>query len=287
MTGPSPGDLAPWVALSLIPGLGARTLDRLLEAFGSLEAILAAPPDALQTVPRVGPKTAAAIQAVDLPRTRADIARWQAAGIAILLHSDADYPAALKTLDDPPPVLFRRGAALPQDDRAIAVVGTRRPSPHARELAAHLAGALAARGWTVVSGLAAGIDAAAHRGALDAGGRTLAVLGSGLTAIYPAHNARLAARILENGALFCETHPEAGPNSPALVARNRLISGLCHAVIVVEAGLQSGSLHAARFARQQGRMVFAVDSPAPGNRQLLADGAQRLVLNRDSTNGLP
>ena len=287
MTSPPPGDLAPWVALSLIPGLGVRTLDRLLDAFGSLAAILDAPPDALMAVPRVGPKTAAAIRAVDLARTRADIARWQASGIAILLHTGADYPAALKALDDPPPVLFRRGATLPQDDRAIAVVGTRRPSAPARELASRLAGELAARGWTVVSGLASGIDTAAHRGALDAGGRTLAVLGSGLGAIYPAHNARLAARIADSGALFCETHPEAAPNSPVLVARNRLISGLCHAVIVVEAGAQSGSLHAARFAGQQGRIVFAVDSPAPGNRQLIANGARPLALDGDSLSGLP
>lgn len=286
MTGPAPDDRAPWVALSLIPGLGARTLDRLLGAFGSLEAILAAPPAALLAVPRIGPKTAAAIRAVDLERTRSDIARWQADGIHILLHTDADYPAALKTLDDPPPVLFRRGAMLPQDERAVAVVGTRRPSPPARELAARLAGELAVRGWTIVSGLAAGIDAAAHRGALEAGGRTLAVLGSGLHTVYPPQNVRLAARIIRSGAILSETHPDAAPNSAALVARNRLISGLSHAVIVVEAGARSGSLHAARFAGQQGRIVFAVDCAAVGNRQLIANGARPLALEVDTLNGL-
>jgi DNA processing protein len=287
MTGAAPGNLAPWVALSLIPGLGARTLDRLLETFGSFEAILAASPEALMAVPRVGPKTAAAIGAVDLAQTRADIARWQAAGIAILLHTGADYPAALKTLDDPPPVVFRRGVTRPQDARAIAVVGTRRPSPQARAFASRLAAELAIRCWTVVSGLAAGIDTAAHRGALDAGGRTLAVLGSGLGAVYPTQNARLAARIEASGALFCEIHPDAAPSSPALVARNRLISGLSHAVIVIEAGARSGSLHAARFAEQQGRIVFAVDCAAPGNRQLIAGGARPLALDMKSLNDLP
>jgi DNA processing protein len=269
--------LVQWVALSLIPALGHRTITNLLDHFGTFDAIFAASADDLQAVPRIGPKLAAAIRSVDLAHTRQQIAAWQADGIAILLHADgAPYPAALAALPDAPPVLFQRGTIEPGDQRAVAVVGTRHPSAAARTLAAALGGVLAARGWTLISGLAAGIDTDAHRGALCAGGRTIAVLGGGVRSIYPPGNARLAAQIVTRGALLSETHPDAAPNSPALVARNRLISGLSRVLIVVEAGENSGSLHAARFAQNQGRIVFAVGNGAPGNARLIADGARPL-----------
>jgi DNA processing protein len=140
-----------------------------------------------------------------------------------------------------------------------------------------MAGAMAARGWTIVSGLAAGIDSAAHWGALRAGGRTLAVLGCGARAVYPPQNAGLAAQVIQQGALLSEVRPDAPPSSPALVARNRLISGLSRAVIVVEAGGTSGSLRTARFAHAQGRRVYAVEYAEAGNRQLIADGARPLA----------
>jgi DNA processing protein len=230
-------------------------------------------------VPRIGPKLAAAIRTIDLDQTRAAIRAWTADGIAVLLRESVDpgYPSALRTMDDAPPVLFGRGnwsGDGASDSRAIAIVGARQPSLPATQLATELAAELAAHGWTIVSGLAAGIDTAAHTGALEAGGRTVAVLGSGVRVIYPPQNADLAARIMAQGAIFSEQHPDSPPNSPALVARNRLISGLSRAVIVVEAGESSGSLHAARFARAQGRRVFAVESPARGNQRLIGEGAQ-------------
>jgi DNA processing protein len=277
MTDHNPPDLAHWVALCLIPGLGSKTIARLLDQFGSTAAILAADADALQAVPRIGPRLAAAIRAIDLDRVRAELVTWQADGIAVLHQSSAAYPPALAELDDAPPVLFRLGQpGTPHEQRAAAIVGTRRPSAPARHLAGTLAAALADHGWTVVSGLASGIDTAAHRGAIRANGRTLAVLGSGVRMVYPSQNAGLAQRILAHGALIAEVHPDAPPNSPMLVARNRLISGLSRAVIVIEAGETSGSLHAARFAQVQGRIVYAVDNESAGNRTLIAGGARPL-----------
>jgi DNA processing protein len=272
--------LVRWVALSLIPNLGRRAITNLLDHFGTLDAIFAANADDLQAAPRIGPRLAAAIRSVDLERTRQEIAAWQADRITILLHADGTpYPAALAALSDAPPVLFQRGTIDAGDQRAAAVVGTRHPSAAARAIAATLGGTLVAQGWTVISGLAAGIDSAAHEGALRAGGRTIAVLGSGVRSIYPPTNEGLAAHVITRGALLSETHPDAAPNGPALVARNRLISGLSRALIVVEAGESSGSLHAARFARDQGRIVFAVDNGAPGNTRLIAAGARPLSPN--------
>lgn len=268
--------LAQWVALSLIPHLGGRTIDRLIAHFGTLDAIYAASEDALRAVRGIGPTFAVAIQALDVPRTQAAIAVWQADGIAILLRDDATYPDALRGVDDAPPVLFVRGALAARDQRAIAIIGTRRPSAHARQHAQRLAAALAEAGWTVVSGMAAGIDAAAHAGALDAGGRTLAVLGCGVRVAYPPEHRLLAQHIAANGALLSEVHPDAAPNGPALVARNRLVSGLSRAVVVIETGATGGSLHTVRFAQAQGVPVLALDTSAPGNRQLIADGAPAL-----------
>lgn len=268
--------LAQWVALSLIPHLGSQTIARLLNRFGSLDAVLSANAAQLKTVYGVGPKLAAAIGAADVPAMRAAVAAWLADGIAVVQRDQLGYPAALRALPDTPAVLFWRGALEPEDIRAVAIVGTRRPTAPARQTAGALAAQAAARGWTVVSGLAAGIDALAHEAALDSGGRTLAVLGSGVRAIYPPANEALAARVLARGALLSETHPDASPCAPALVARNRIITGLSRAVIVVEAGPGSGSLHAARFACAQGSPVFAVRSAAPGNVRLLAEGAQAI-----------
>lgn len=261
------------VALSLIPGLGARTQARLLAHCGSLEAIFSADPHELRAVRGVGTTIAAAIVASDLPAVQAQIAAWQADGIAVLLREDAEYPAALGRLQDAPPVLFRRGGAEPSGERAVAVIGTRRPDHASLALAQALGQALAGAGWTVVSGLAAGIDAAAHCGALAAGGRTIAVLGSGVRVIYPPEHRALAAAIVRQGALYAEVPPDAQPGAAALVARNRLITGLSQAVVLIETGDPGGSLHAVRFAAGQGVRVFVVDHPAAGNQRLIAQGA--------------
>lgn len=268
--------LVPWVALSLIPNLGGRTITRLLECFGALDAVLSASAEELQEVPGIGPKLAAAIRSVNVADTRQALTRWQAEGVRVLLWHTPDYPPALNDLPDAPPVLFCRGTLQKEDRRAVALVGTRQPTAQSSHAAAALAAGYAARGWTVISGLASGIDTVAHRAALRAGGRTLAVLGSGVCAVYPPGNRILAEQLTERGALLSETHPQAAPSAPTLVARNRLISGLSRAVIVVEAGADSGCLHAVRFARAQGRPVFAMINAARGNARVLAEGAHPL-----------
>ncbi len=284
--------LAQWVALSLVPNLGRRSMTRLIEQFGSLDAVFAADEAALRAVPRIGPKLAAAIRAVDVESTQCALAAWHSAGIGLALHPDAPcagsvpFPPALAGLTDAPPILFQRGTRLPADDRAVAIIGTRRPTPAARQIAGSLAGFLAAHGWTIVSGLAEGIDTAAHDGALRSGGRTLAVLGCGVRVVYPPGSAELAARIAQRGAILSETHPDANPSSPTLVARNRLISGLARALIVVETGETGGSLHAVRFARDQGRTVIALDLHAAGNRLLIAEGAVALPPDADHWDSL-
>ncbi|GAB4420823.1 MAG: DNA-processing protein DprA [Anaerolineae bacterium] len=270
--------LARWVALSLIPNLGGRTIARLLEHFGSLDAALNASADDLQRVSGIGPKLAAAIRAVNVAATRQALMRWQTDGVRVLLWHTPDYPPALNDLLDAPPVLFCRGTLHKEDRRAVALVGTRHPTAQGSHAAATLAAICAEHGWTVVSGLAHGIDTIAHQAALEAGGRTVAVLGSGVCAVYPPGNRALAGQIVRRGALLSETHPDASPAAPTLVARNRLISGLSRAVIVVEAGADSGSLHAVRFARTQGRAVFAVIGGAQGNARVLAEGAQPLEM---------
>lgn len=273
----TPHQRTAWIALSLIPKMGRRTIERLIAAFGSLDDVFAADEAALCAVPRVGAKTAAAIRSADLPALEAALAAWQAEGIRALLPHDAAFPARLRALDDGPAVLFWRGAALPDAvTPAAAIVGTRSPALAARQLAGALAESLARDGWTIISGLALGIDTAAHQGALRAGGLTAAVLGSGLHRIYPPANAALAEHIAARGALLAEVHPASGPSSGALVARNRLIGGLSDVVIVVEAGTDSGSLYAARFASRYGRPVFAVEGMAAGNQRLHSEGAHLL-----------
>jgi DNA processing protein len=266
-------DRTRWIALSLVPGLGRRGIERLAAQFGTLDAVLHADAAALQAVKGVGPRLAAAMLATDLERTAAALDTWTAGGVAIWLPDDADYPAALRDLPDGPSALFARGSVAPGDERAIALVGTRRPRPDSLDTAARLAALSAAQGWTVVSGLAEGIDTAAHRAALDAGGRTLAVLGCGVNAVYPPQNRALAERVAAAGALLSETGPEASPSAPLLVARNRLISGLSRAVIVVETGVSGGSMHTARFASAQGRPLYAVRDGSSGTEQLIAQGA--------------
>lgn len=265
-----------WVALSLIPALGKRIITRLVARFGTPEALFSASVNDLRAVQGVGPKLAAAIQALDLDRTRTAVAAWEAEGIAVLHADSPAYPATLRTREDAPLVLFQRGTLTPADQRAVAIVGTRRPRPESRRSAAQIAAALATHGWTVISGLAAGIDTAAHSGALDAGGRTIAVLGCGVRVNYPPENAPLAARIRANGALLSEVHPDAAPQAAALVARNRVISGLSCAVVVVETGLTGGSMHTARFAQTQSVPLFVVGTASEGNRQLVAAGAYDL-----------
>lgn len=266
-----------WVALTLIRGMGGAKLAALTARFGSAAAVFRATEAELLAVRGVGRKTVDAIHETDLGALARRLAAWEAAGVAVLRPSA--FPARLRPpLPEPPAVLFVRGALPPDTAPAVAIVGTRTPSPPMREAAYRLGRLLAAAGYTVVSGLALGVDAAAHEGALSVyTGRTLAVLGSGVLNVYPEAHAGLAQAIAQRGALLCEVAPDATVAVPWLVARNRLISALADAVIVVETNADGGAMHAARAAARQGRRVLAVANGAPGNRALLADGAAALA----------
>ncbi|GAB4569376.1 MAG: hypothetical protein Kow0077_01800 [Anaerolineae bacterium] len=260
------------VGLCLIPGIGGVTLRALLNHFGSVRAITNAPDRALLAVRGVGPRILAGIRAIDEDTIRARLEEWQQAGITLLTWSDLRYPEQLYHMHDAPPLLYCRGRALPLPDRpAVAIVGTRHPSGHARQTAEALGEALAQRGWLVVSGLAWGVDMAAHSGALRSG-PTVAILGGGVDRVQPRKGA-LAARIMAHGLLCSEQPPGTPPGPAGLVARNRLISGLSKAVIVVEAGEESGSMYTARFAQEQGRPLLAVDTASTGNQALIQQGA--------------
>lgn len=264
---------AHWVALSMIPGIGGTTARKLVERFGTADAVFEADQADLLAVPRVTPDIAHQIRNTSLENVEAELASLDDEGIAVVTLDDDRYPELLHAAGDAPAVLFVRGEIKPADARAIAIVGTREPSGRGRQSAEDLASELASRGWTIVSGLASGIDSAAHRGALAASqGRTLAVLGSGLRVIHPRENTELAEEIAARGALISELHPSAPPRGPQLMARDRIISGLSRAVVVVEAGEKSGSLDTASKAHKQGRPVLAMPG-SPGADQLIASGA--------------
>jgi DNA processing protein len=272
--------------LSLISGVGPRTRRALLDRFGSSEAVLNAAPSQLRDVEGVGPKLVEKIVAARQQSDAEDeIARCRDLGVTILADDEPDYPPLLRQIPDPPAVLFLRGQLRPQDQAAIAIVGTRHATHYGIRQAERLAASLAQAGLTIVSGLARGIDAAVHRGALVAGGRTLAVLGSGVLNIYPPEHEQLAAAVVGQGALLSEAPPLAAPHSGVFPQRNRIISGLSLGVIVVEADHRSGALITARQANEQGREVFAVpgrvdDRTSHGCHRLIRDGA-KLVESAD------
>ncbi len=268
-------DLA-WIALGLLPHVGIKTLQALVTEFGSPEAVLAASPAELRRVRGVGVKIAASIHAVNLQTLEQQIKHWQQSGIEILLPGQAAYPEILMQLEEYPAVLFTRGSyPLEQFRQAVALVGTRTPSPQGRAAALRLAASLAQQGWIIVSGMALGIDTAAHQGALSVPDAvTLAVTGSGVLNLYPPQNRVLAHAIMERGALLSENHPLATASVPNLVSRNRIISGLCRHVIIVETDHDGGAMHAAESALRNERRLYVVDLPASGNKLLRARGAQ-------------
>ncbi|MEP7289297.1 MAG: DNA-processing protein DprA [Chloroflexota bacterium] len=269
------------IALALTQRVGWKLIHRLLEYFGSVEAVLAANAGELRQVQGIGPQIAASICAIDLQTVQADLQRFAAQSITTAVWRDPTYPARLATIDDKPLTLFWKGSFLPNDTQAIAIVGTREAQPESIKAAGEWSTAFAQHGWTVVSGLARGIDSAAHQGALQGGGRTLAVLGSGVNEIYPPENQKLASQIIANGALISEMHPDTGTLPNALMRRNRLITGLSRAVLVIEAGLDSGALYAGRGAYTQGRPVFVLNNSA-GNASLLDEFAHLLPDNLDT-----
>jgi DNA processing protein len=288
---PLPGDLphdelVDTLRLAFVSGVGPRTRRALLERFGTPRAVLAAAPSELREVDGVGPtlsrRIADAAREIDV---EGEIELCRQHAVTILTEAQPDYPRLLREIHDPPGVLFVRGQLKPQDNLAIAIVGTRHATQYGLQQAQRLAASLARAGLTIISGLARGIDAAAHRGALEADGRTLAILGSGVLNIYPPEHQRLADEVVARGALVSESVPRAEPLAGTFPQRNRIISGMSLGVIVVEAGFQSGALITARLAMEQGREVFAVpgrvDSrTAHGCHRLIRDGA-KLVESAD------
>lgn len=270
-------DREAWYALGCAQ-LGGRAAMRLLEAFAQPADIFAVTPHEWMAKAQL---SAAACNRL-VSAANADLAggleRLDRLGIRVIGLHDDDYPARLRTIYDPPAVLFVKGTLLPEDRRAIAIVGSRRASPYGRHVAAELAAGLARHGFTVVSGLALGADAAAHEGALRAGGRTLAVLGGGVDIVYPPEHADLYGRIAASGAVISEAPPGAPSTKSSFPIRNRIISGLSVGVVVVEAPEKSGALITAAHALEQGREVFAVpgsvnSAQSRGSHQLLRDGA--------------
>jgi DNA processing protein len=252
-----------WVALNMTPGVGPRAATKLLERFGSAEAVFAATRPELEHL-RLRPEAIESIMARDLfERAGVEVERVRSMGADILLLDDGVYPQLLREIFDPPITLYVKGewsACL--DEPCVAIVGSRRSSTYGQNAATMLARDLAGRGVTIISGLARGIDAAAHRGALEAGGRTVAVMGTGLDQIYPRDHRKLGEEILERGGALLSEFPLETPPAPQnFPYRNRVISGLSLGVLIVEAAENSGSLITARLALEQGREVFAV----PGN----------------------
>ncbi len=275
-----------WVGFNLVKGIGAVRLRALLQHFGSLEVAWNAPQDALQAAglsSRLARLVTQARERIDL---EAYLGKVLSRGISILTWENDLYPARLKEIDQPPPVLYLRGTLTSEDTWAVAVVGTRRVSAYGRQVAEELATYLAANGLTIVSGLARGVDALAHQGALKAGGRTLAILGSGVDQIYPPEHAQLVEKVIANGAVISDYPPGTPPDLPNFPPRNRIISGLSMATEVVEAGETSGALITAQFALDQGREVFAVPGNilAPqsrGTNRLIEQGAHLMLSPRD------
>lgn len=274
----SEADLLDLLRLNLVNGLGPRTYSLLLGRFGSPAAILSAPGSELLAVEGVGPKLSSAIA---LARNAADaedeLRRCREEQVDLLVRGEAGYPPMLAEICDPPPLLYCRGRLLPQDQIAVAIVGSRQCTVYGCQQAERLAGALARAGLTIISGLARGIDAAAHRGAIAAGGRTIAVSATGLCHIYPPEHKTLADEIAEQGAVVSESPLDRGPSRGIFPQRNRIISGMSLGVVIVEANRKSGALHTARHANEQGREVFAVpgriDSlSSQGCHDLIRDG---------------
>jgi DNA processing protein len=275
-----------WVGFNMVKGIGAVRFKALLDGFGTAEAAWNASPEALLEA-GLSRKIVESFQRVHKGVSLEQIwERIQSLGVNVLIWDDEGYPRHLKEIDQPPPVLYIRGSLLPEDEWAVAIVGTRRVTSYGRQVAEEVATALAHNGVTIVSGLARGVDSIAHQAAVNAGGRTLAVLGNGIDLVYPPENRRLASQIVEQGALVSDYALGTPPDGLNFPPRNRIISGLSLAVIIVEAGMTSGALITASFAAEQGRDVFAVpgniNAPqSQGTNRLISDGAQPLLNPQD------
>ncbi|MFN4218671.1 MAG: DNA-processing protein DprA [Candidatus Bipolaricaulia bacterium] len=268
-----------WIALTLIPNLSPRKFHILLENFSSPQEIWEAPFSRLKEIPGFAESAqtfCAHRERADIDRALEQIARL---GLTVITLDDAQYPEPLRAIPDPPPVLYLRGEYVEKDKLAVALVGTRRATSYGKRVAQQFAGELGRLGFTIVSGLAEGIDTAAHRGALKVNARTIAVIGSGFARLYPQSNQKLLEEIVSSGCAMTEFAPEVAPEQWTFPQRNRIISGLSRGVLVVEAPEDSGALITARLALEHNREVFAVPGSILGEshrgcHKLIKDGAK-------------
>lgn len=280
------------IQLNLIQGVGPRIRQTLQSRFGTATQILRTPRQELLNIPGIGPKLADAICYRKAKSTPEDeLNRCRELGYQILFEESEDYPSLLQEMPDPPSLLYCKGTLLPEDELAVAIVGSRKCTHYGLQQAEKIAAALARAGITVVSGLARGIDRAAHEGALKAGGRTIAVMATGLSHIYPPEHLELSDQVSRQGALVTEFPLDQAPVAGLFPQRNRIISGFSMGVVLIEAGRKSGALHTARHAYEQGREVFAVpgriDHPASaGCHDLIRDGAMLVRDVEDILEGL-
>ena len=284
-------ELLHWFALKEVPGIGNLLYKRLMDLFPSPSAVFDANPNDLTSIRGISHKLAETIvNHRPTESCRRNLEQTLDAGLTILTLKSASYPQILKEIPDPPPILHVAGTLNP-DDAALAVVGSRKATPYGKGNAMHLAGALSSMGYTIVSGLARGIDTTAHEAAIEAGGRTIAVMGCGLGSIYPSENKRLAHTISKRGAVISEWPHDTPPEAHHFPLRNRIISGLSLGVVVVEASLKSGSLITARCASEQNREVFALPghvraTQSAGPHRLIQQGAKLVTSPSDITDEL-
>lgn len=274
------------VSLNMVPEIGSIRLGRMLKFFGKPENILKAPAEKLIAVSGIGGQIAQQITSFKKEDLDKELALAKKLGLKIITQDDADYPENLKNIYDPPIVLYIKGELKQEDKYAMAIVGSRRASFYGLNSAEKFAYELSEKGFTIVSGMARGIDTYAHRGALKQGGRTIAVMGSGFNHIYPSENKGLAEKIAKNGAVISEFPINAEPFKQNFPQRNRVISGLSLGVLVVEAARNSGALITADFGLEQGRDVFAlpgkVDSQTSfGTNGLIKQGAKLVSCAED------
>ena len=275
-------ELKYWVAFNRVSRVGRARMALMEGHFGSLGDAWRAGAGQLRQAGLNAPTARHIVKARSEIDPDDEMERVISAGVRALTWRDDDYPPRLKQIYDKPPVLYVKGEILPSDERSVAVVGTRKPSAYGRETARKLTSEIAAGGVTIVSGLARGVDGVAHNAALDAGARTIAVLGSGADVIYPREHAALAERVLENGAIISEHPVGARPDAQNFPRRNRIISGVTLGTLVVEAPEGSGALLTARHALEQNREVFAVpgsilSASSRGANFLIRDSAAKLV----------
>jgi len=269
-----------WIGLSSIPGVGRITFRKLVNHFGSPERVLSALPDQLQAIGGIADKVITGIGSYPWrEQAEQETERAVRSGVAIITSDDPGYPARLRKIPDPPLYLYLKGSLLPEDDNAVAIVGTRNPTHYGTITAHQIALQLAAAGITLVSGMARGIDTQAHKGALDAAGRTIAVLGCGIDVAYPPENKTLMETISCSGAVITENPFGTQPESGYFPARNRIISGLSRGTVVVEAAEDSGSLITAGYALEQGRKLYAV----PGNIGSVTSKGTNNLIKRGAT----